>query len=396
MGQWLGKVGGGGGITKLSELQIDVDKDWGGRKIRNIGAPLGGSDAARYDEVETIRRIVLDNIIEIMEIQARDNAQTIDYTGVKADVFTDANGYRDTVDTTATTALHNQVDKKYENPDIIDYTNFTEVDIAADHVSIDSPSRISFTNLDHNENVYIYRQTSVNVTGDFTAKGSFKITSASGGTNRNMFVFGYGSGIGRLEDSTEYVGLEIQNNGGNLLFIKSNDGGTSSSLNWNFNTQYWWTLTRSGNTITLTLYSDSQRTNQVGSTSITQTSIDTYNYCYAISARIGNTGKSISGYIYELEEATGVPRNTGAKDIVTSTVVTEASNIDSVQVEVKSPSKSTITYDASSDNGNTWTTNLSTGGKNSLTSTLGTQLKLKFHIDINEDLSAYSVIWWTQ
>jgi hypothetical protein len=39
--------GGAGGIRKLSELEIDTDKDWQGFRIRNIGAPLSDTDVPR-------------------------------------------------------------------------------------------------------------------------------------------------------------------------------------------------------------------------------------------------------------------------------------------------------------------------------------------------------------
>ena len=38
---------GAGGISKLSELEIDVDKDWNQKRIRNIGAPLSDTDVPR-------------------------------------------------------------------------------------------------------------------------------------------------------------------------------------------------------------------------------------------------------------------------------------------------------------------------------------------------------------
>jgi len=40
-------VGGAGGIRKLSELEIDTDKDWNQKRITNIGAPLSDLDVPR-------------------------------------------------------------------------------------------------------------------------------------------------------------------------------------------------------------------------------------------------------------------------------------------------------------------------------------------------------------
>ncbi|MEM1523070.1 MAG: hypothetical protein QXU69_08585 [Thermofilaceae archaeon] len=42
---------GAGGVTKLSQLEIDVDKDWMGHRIRNLGAPVEASDALRLSEL---------------------------------------------------------------------------------------------------------------------------------------------------------------------------------------------------------------------------------------------------------------------------------------------------------------------------------------------------------
>ena len=43
------------GISKLSELLIDVDKDWGGRVIKNLGAPAAAGDAIRLSELSAHR-----------------------------------------------------------------------------------------------------------------------------------------------------------------------------------------------------------------------------------------------------------------------------------------------------------------------------------------------------
>jgi hypothetical protein len=36
-----------GGITRLSELEIDTEKDWGGYRVQYLGAPIEDEDAAR-------------------------------------------------------------------------------------------------------------------------------------------------------------------------------------------------------------------------------------------------------------------------------------------------------------------------------------------------------------
>jgi hypothetical protein len=42
-------------LPKLSELTIDVDKDWGGYKIKNLGAPVDAGDAVRKTDLDTHR-----------------------------------------------------------------------------------------------------------------------------------------------------------------------------------------------------------------------------------------------------------------------------------------------------------------------------------------------------
>lgn len=42
-----------GGITKLSELEIDAHKDWAAKKISNLANPVDPDDAAKKDTVDT-------------------------------------------------------------------------------------------------------------------------------------------------------------------------------------------------------------------------------------------------------------------------------------------------------------------------------------------------------
>ncbi|MEM0457637.1 MAG: hypothetical protein QXD76_01130, partial [Sulfolobales archaeon] len=42
-----------GGVTALSQLTIDVDKDWGGHVIKNLGAPVDPGDSLRLQDLTT-------------------------------------------------------------------------------------------------------------------------------------------------------------------------------------------------------------------------------------------------------------------------------------------------------------------------------------------------------
>lgn len=39
-------------VERLGQLEIDVDKDWRGRLIKNLGAPLDAGDAARKIDID--------------------------------------------------------------------------------------------------------------------------------------------------------------------------------------------------------------------------------------------------------------------------------------------------------------------------------------------------------
>jgi len=41
-------------VPRLSRLIIDVDKDWAGKRIVNLGAPQGANDAARKADVDSV------------------------------------------------------------------------------------------------------------------------------------------------------------------------------------------------------------------------------------------------------------------------------------------------------------------------------------------------------
>jgi hypothetical protein len=43
------------GVAKLSELEIDVDKDWLGHRVKNLGAPVDAGDAARKGDLDSHR-----------------------------------------------------------------------------------------------------------------------------------------------------------------------------------------------------------------------------------------------------------------------------------------------------------------------------------------------------
>jgi len=87
------------GITKLSELTIDVDKDWLGYVIKNLGAPVASGDALRlpWDHAsrheaggaDALTKAGLDGILEhwtkIAEVYVDADTTTITITGLDLD-----------------------------------------------------------------------------------------------------------------------------------------------------------------------------------------------------------------------------------------------------------------------------------------------------------------------
>lgn len=54
----MGYISGGGGAIKLSQLEIDVDKDWGSFMIRNMADPLLAQDAATKNVVPDVSALM--------------------------------------------------------------------------------------------------------------------------------------------------------------------------------------------------------------------------------------------------------------------------------------------------------------------------------------------------
>lgn len=189
---------------------------------------------------------------------------------------------------------------------MVDYTTFTEVDVVPGRVVIDSATQMTVTALDRDEEVYVYKDVDVSVTGDFLAEGSFKVTASSG--TGISYCFGYSDEIDDLLNATSHAAFRATDEGANVTIKIEDENGQSSSINISTGSDVWWTFTRVGTTLRLKLYSDQNKTSQIGGDlTLVQLVADTYLYVYGMSSfNDGGSGHSMSVIINELEQATGL------------------------------------------------------------------------------------------
>ncbi len=114
--------GAAAGITKLSQLEIDTDKDWGTKRIQTLGPPDTGNDAARDDTIDG----------KIVAHEGDASAHHPRYTDAEADARADAK-----VATHETGAKHRWTLNKLRKG----------AGAGADPTEIDVPSAVTFTEL---------------------------------------------------------------------------------------------------------------------------------------------------------------------------------------------------------------------------------------------------------
>ena len=276
-----------------------------------------------------------------MENNARDGVETLDYEDIAVDFFSDATGYKDTVDTGSTTAPYDSVNKKYAT------TSFVEVG--------DTSSNSAFS-------ANFLRLMPVPLTNGDTINTLEVNVQAAAGNFRLGLYDSSGNLLGETAD-TVVGGTGWQ-------------GASVTPINITSTATYYLGVVH--NNASLNIYFNSSESQKFTA--------------HTYGALPDPWGSPSDQSDTRLNVRAGISASSGV--IQTNSLVTESSNINTVQVNIKSPSASTITVDVSSDGGSTFTTDINLNEKVALTSTLGTSLKLKFHLDSGEDISGYSVAWW--
>ena len=192
-------------------------------------------------------------------------------------------------------------------PSYEDLTTFTEVDEDSDITLTTDKCDVSTMRRDAVS--YVYKDYGVSHFGDFDI--DFEVEVTAGDNEGNAICLALSNTIGTLQDmnvANDCLECSVYNNSGNLRFAlicRSTDnsdfyydGGDTSNL-------MYCTVTRSGTTLTLTLYSDASRTVVVDTLSLTSES-GAKRYLYVCSSRdIGSVpADTITFYTQNVEIVT--------------------------------------------------------------------------------------------
>ena len=195
-----------------------------------------------------------------------------------------------------------------------DYTDCTEVDVPA-RVAV-AASQLTITDLDCDEEVYVYKDFGVDYFGgDFEFQFSFNVSATA--TNSYGYLWGLANAVDDLRATSITNDLDchvlycIIVAGDCFLRFREYNGGSSvvsDVMTLSVSTDYYVTISRDESvgtygTITLSVYTDSDRTvHATGSPEVvTLTEKQNFRYLYAMSAyKSGLSGKDISGTISNL------------------------------------------------------------------------------------------------
>ena len=203
------------------------------------------------------------------------------------------------------------------------FSTYTEVDVAANVVAIDSAAQCSATSIDRDEAAYIYKDFGAShFAGDFEHLFECQVSSGSGNAGF-VYLDGLANAVGGLGAIDGAGGTWISpvfvysTSPDYLLYLRECDAGTlyqdTSSIS--ASTSYYCKHVRTEgapSTVTLYIYTDAARTNLHDTLSLNLNQADTdYRYLYAIAGSNDGAGsRLLSGYIKDLdlqEAAAGNP-----------------------------------------------------------------------------------------
>jgi len=191
----------------------------------------------------------------------------------------------------------------------IDMGYWTEVDVGAGRVTIDyTNERIEITDLDCDENVYVYKATDASVS-DFILDFEFQVLSATA-VNGSIFGIGLADGVGTMEDVTNGLYMRIYrvgagNNAAAIYHMTAGaevSGGTIASLA--DDTTYYGRLIRRGSYCWLGIYSDRIRETHVAGSPVEykDTTPTAFTHLYPMTGYDdGSTGKDMTAYVESIK-----------------------------------------------------------------------------------------------
>lgn len=176
-----------------------------------------------------------------------------------------------------------------------DFSTFTEVD-SSSKLTVNT-NDLTATDLTYNTTAYLYTDLGAgNIGTSFEYRFKTNCTDHTITSGPAAYCFGIDNSVGYGHKS---IGVEwdITNFGGGRAQIYLRAGGTVTYCTYlTKNTDYYMKVVRSGATVTLTVYSDSNYSNALASCSTSNHSAtDTYQYLYAVSAiNIGSGTDTVS------------------------------------------------------------------------------------------------------
>ena len=220
---------------------------------------------------------------------------------------------------------------------------WTEVDVPGRVVIDYSDERIEITDLDDDEDVYVYKATDANVT-DFILDFEFQVlgTSVAG----SAMGIGLADGIGTMEDVTNglYVRVYFAASNVNMATITHMSSGSASSsahiVNLLDNTTYYGRLVRRGSYCLLNIYSDRIRETHMSGSPVEYNDATpvAFTHLYPVSAyNNGTADKSMDAYLEAIKfvSAEDIDKYLGMDETGTSTVLSGIdTNVATIAIDV--------------------------------------------------------------
>lgn len=338
------------GVTNLSGLTIDVNKDWAGKTITNLGAPTNDADAAQYGDVKFLRKTVLDILIDLMKNNALDDVETIDYETIIADFTSVAAGHKATIDTGNTTSTFGI--QKYGSPTggIID----TLGDETASYAETTRRHCYGYTPVDG-----IWLQW-IGVHFLNGGNGNFKVAvydsdGASGvpGTKLGEMSVGVPTVAASWVDAELDTLLFLA--GGHKVYLAVHLENASDSMHWRASAG------------------------------------DRYYHTLSYATAWAGTYAASTPDAGSMARLRTIAQASPAGFVITEELTTDAAT--HVQVQYNSPDGDTLTCDITGDNKANWQTGINLREKVAIAD-LGTNLFIRFNLGIGETFDGYSILWW--
>jgi len=187
-----------------------------------------------------------------------------------------------------------------------DFTTYTEIEEITDIFSV-AANKIDFIDAPLNESSYVYKDFGVGHFGDFEYLITFYASSNNLGSSASFCGCAQQNEITDFKSVTGdglYIHLSLAIGWSSIQIVEKDGGviGSGDYDNISFDTPYYLTVSRNGDTYQALIYDDEGRTNLVNTISITCiTTAFRYNLAVSTYNLYANTNRHITGYIRNLD-----------------------------------------------------------------------------------------------